>query len=84
VRIINENININLTDLKASLLYLDTNKNKENLPLKNYNNNADPLSPSESQTIIINTSDATEPDKVEIVPENCPKGRTAARFSEFR
>lgn len=85
VRVINENNGLNLTDLKFSLLYSDSLKNRENLLLKSYNGEADPLAPSERQTVIINTSDnASEPEKVEIVAGNCPKVPALAKFADFR
>jgi len=85
VRVINENNNLNLTDLQFSLLYSDPHKNKENLLLKAYNADSDPLAPSERQTVIVNTSDNTsEPTEIEIVAGNCPKVPATAKFADFR
>lgn len=85
VRVINENNNLNLTDLKFSLLYSDSKKNRENLLLKEYNGESDPLAPSERQTVIINTTDnATEPTEIEIVAGNCPKVPAKAKFADYR
>ncbi len=86
VRLINENNNLNLTDLKASLVYDGAPaKNMENLLLRGYNSEADPLAPSERQTIVINTTDnVTEPTKIEIVAGNCPKVPASGKFPDFR
>lgn len=85
VRVINENNNLNLTDLKASIIYSDLTKNKENLLLKTYNPNAEPLAPSQRYTITINLSDnATEPEKIEILAGNCPKVPAVAKFADYR
>ncbi len=85
VRVINENNNLNLTDLKLSLLYANPSRNQENLLLKSYNSDSDPLAPSERQTVIINTTDnSTEPTEIEIVAGNCPKVPAKAKFADFR
>ena len=85
VRVINENNNLNLTNLKLSLVYTDQTKNRENVALKTYNSEADPLEPSERQTIVIATNDnATEPDKIEILAANCPNVPATAKFTDFR
>lgn len=85
VRVINENNNLNLTDLRFSILYSDSRKNQENLFLKSYNGEADPLAPSERQTVIINTTDnSTEPTEIEIVAGNCPKVPAKAKFADYR
>ena len=85
VRVVNENNNANLTDIRFSILYADSVKNKENQMLKTYNADADPLSPTERQTVIINTTDnVTEPTDIEIVAGNCPKTPAKVRFAEFK
>ncbi len=85
VRVVNENNQANLTDLRFSIVYDDPVKTKDNLFLRSYNPNADPLEPAERQTVIINTTDnATEPQKLEIVAGNCPKTPATARFAEFK
>ena len=85
VRVVNENNNANLTDIRFSILYADPVKNKENLFLKTYNADVDPLAPSEKQTVIVNVTDnLTEPTDIEVTAGNCPRTPAKGRFIDFK
>ncbi len=69
VRIGNNLKNITMTGFKASVLYDDASKNKDNIDLSNYNLSS--LAPLDRKTVLINTNDATRPVTLEIVSSTC-------------
>jgi FlaG/FlaF family flagellin (archaellin) len=60
---------INLTGLKAYVVYANISKNKEYV-LSDYNF-SDPLLPQKYETLTINTSETTKPESIEVVAANC-------------
>lgn len=71
VRVVNNNNRENMTDLKASLIYDNPQKNKDDLPLKDYSGKSQ-LGPTERMTVIIPTNDTARPRKIEVVSGTCP------------
>jgi len=69
---------VNLTGLKASVEYTDTTKNKEYV-LKNYGV-PDPLEPSSTAFITINTAESAKPLSIDVVSSNCPRNSAILYF----
>ena len=69
---------INLTNIKAILEYDDPTKNKEYL-IKDYNV-MDPLPPAATSFLIINTSSAAKPKKIEVLASNCAREPVGLSF----
>ena len=84
VHVANENTNLNLTDLRYALIYLDQTKNVENAVLKTYSAEADPLEPNERRTVIINATDPAEPVSIEVVAGNCLRVPVKVKFVDFK
>lgn len=78
-RITNQNSYMNLTGIKGNLWYDDPTKDKLNLVLRDYGA-ADPLAPTITSTIIINTNDTARPKKIEIKAVNCPSVPATQNF----
>jgi hypothetical protein len=69
---------INLTDLRATLEYADSTKNKEYI-LKNYNV-TDPLPSAATTWFTVNTGVIMKPERIEVIASNCPKYSASLKF----
>lgn len=77
-RIRNVAQSVNLTGLKASIEYANALKNKEYV-LKNYGV-PDPLDPSSTAFITINTTESAKPLSIDVVSANCPRNSAILYF----
>ena len=78
VAIRNKNNKINLTDFVGSVYYSDAVKNKDYV-LSEYGAD-DPLAPLMGTTAVINTGDATKPERIMVIAGNCPNAPAFGYF----
>lgn len=71
---------INMTNLRATVEYESSSKNKDYL-LKDWGI-SDPLRPAVTQFADINTTDPAKPESIEIFSETCPRQTQTHKFPQ--